>query len=226
MNRTVLLVVLTITLLLFIGTTSAADTRILSQRIGDCENGTELHGTVTTGEKVEVKISVLIAEEKQMVLFTELQDSAYYLEESKVSENSSLKLTLQPGTHTIRLVGVVPPTGVVDGQEITLLGCDNLGRYITASIISPYILKNSAYTFIAMSGTSCAIMAGLVVFLATKGKQRGMKSGIEKKYEENSKKTRMKLKTFLEKVAPNLNIDQRREAKALMKELGEILKWQ
>ncbi len=226
MNRAVLLVVLTITLLLFIGTTSAADTRVLSQRIGDCENGTELHGTVTTGEKVEVKISVLIAEEKQIVLFTELQDSAYYLEESKISENSSLKLTLQPGTHTIRLVGIVPPTGVVDGQEITLLGCDNLGRYITARIISPYILKNSAYTFIAISGASCAIIAGLSVFLATKGKLHRAKSLVEKKYEKNSKKTRMKLKTYLEKIAPSLTVTQKKEAKILMKELGEISKWQ
>lgn len=221
MNRAVLLVVLTITLLLFIGTTSAADTRILSQRIGDCEDGTELHGTVTTGEKVEVKISVLIAEEKQMVLFTELQDSAYYLEESKVSENSSLKLTLQPGTHTIRLVGIVPPTGVVDGQEITLLGCDNLGRYITASIISPYILKNSAYTLIATSGASCAIIAGLIVFFVTKGKLHRMKAVSEKKFNGKIRLSREKLKTFLKEIAPVLTTVQRNEAKELLKKMDK-----
>jgi hypothetical protein len=53
-----------------------------------------------------------------------------------------------------------------------------------------------------------------------------MKSGIEKKSKENGKKTRMKLKTYLEKVAPNLTVAQKKEAKILMKELGEILKWQ
>ena len=222
MKKTALALFIVLVLPLLIASASA-DTRIMEQRISYCASGEQIAGGVNQYEKVEVMIRVLVSEEKELALFSGLEEAVFYLEEDKISENNSLKLRLQPGTHTIRLVGIVPMGP--EGQEITLLGCDNLGRYITARIISPYILKSSAYTFIAISGVLCAISAGLVIFLATKGKQRGMKSGIEKKSKENSKKTRMKLKTFLEKVAPNLNIDQRREAKILMKELGEILKW-
>jgi len=223
MKKTALALLIVVVLPLLIASTSVADTRIMEQRISYCASGEQIAGGVSQHEKVEVMIRVLVSEEKELALFSGLEEAVFYLEEDKISENNSLKLRLQPGTHTIRLVGTVPMGP--EGQEITLLGCDNLGRYITASIISPYILKNSAYTLIATSGASCAIIAGLFVFLTTKGKLHRAKSLVEKKYEKNGKKTRQKLRTYLEKIAPSLTVTQKKEAKILMKELGEILKW-
>jgi hypothetical protein len=53
-----------------------------------------------------------------------------------------------------------------------------------------------------------------------------MKSSLEKENGKNSKIIRQKLKRYLETIAPSLTINQRKEAKSLMIELGEILKWQ
>jgi hypothetical protein len=224
MKKIVLILLILVVLLLLITSTSYGDTRIMDQKISYCASGEQIKGGVNQHEKVEVMIRILISEEKELAIFSDLEGVVFYLEEDKISDNNSLKMILQPGTHTIRAVGTVPMGP--EGKELTLLGCDNFGRYITARIISPYILKNSAHVSIAISGVACAIIASLVVFFTLKGKQRVLKSRFEKKYIENSKKTRMKLKTFLEKTVPNLTVVQRKEAKILMNELGEILKWQ
>ena len=133
-----LIIILVITL---IPTISTGNTRIMEQFTSYCQSGEQISGGVNQGEKVEVRIKVLIDEEKELSLFSGMKYPVFYLEEEIVSENNSLKLLLTPGTHTIRAVGMIPSGA--EGQAITLLGCDNLGRYITSHIISPYILKEA-----------------------------------------------------------------------------------
>jgi hypothetical protein len=52
-----------------------------------------------------------------------------------------------------------------------------------------------------------------------------MKTTNGKKSVKNGKKAKQKLKSFLELIAPSLNAEQRKEAKSLMKELGDVLRW-
>lgn len=216
MKRSAFTLLFAVIFLILVTTTLATETKIIDQRIGRCDNGEEITGEIETGEKVEVEISILITEEKEIMLFSQLLDSEFYLEEDQVSKNSSMKLTLQPGTYTIRVIGSTPLGA--DQQEITLLGSYNLGRYVTAKISSPYILKNSAYSYIILSGLSCIIGTVLLIFFFTKGKFHRMKSKIMKKSEESRTKDRDKMIVFLKGIASNLNANQRREAKKLLKE--------
>lgn len=206
-----------VTIFLFLATTAlATETKIIDQRVGRCDSGEEIKGEIEAGEKVEVEISFLITEEKEIMLFSQLADSEFYLEEDQVSKNSSVTLTLQPGTHKIRLIGSAPMGA--DQQEITLLGSYNLGKYITARISSPYITKSSAYSYIILSGLSGTIGTALLIYFFTKGKVHRMKSKIMKKSEESRTKDRDKMIVFLKGIASNLNANQRKEAKKLLKE--------
>jgi hypothetical protein len=224
MRKTALVFLIILVFSIIFASTSVADTRILEQRVIYCESGEPITNGIEQYKKVEVTIKVLVSEDKDISLFTGLEDAVYYFEEDKISENRTVSLTLGPGTHTIRLVGRVPMAS--DDQEITLLASDNLGRYITSTIISPYIQKTTAYTYIAISGASCSIIGGLAIYLFTRGKLYRMKTTNGRKSVKNGKKAKGKLKSFLEIIAPSLNAEQRRKAKILMKELGEILRWQ
>jgi len=225
MNRTALTLFLIAAFFLLFTTIVTAETRILNQKISNCENGMEISETVKQGEKVQAKITVLIAEEQELVLYTHLQNPSFYLGEQKLSENSSLILTLGPGTHILRVIGVVPLGEVIDNQEITLLGSDAISCYLTTSITTPYILKNTAYTYTLVFGASSAAFAALVVFLATRKKMNRVKTGAGKRTEERREKIRGIVKSYLEVVAPSLNMVQKKQAKALMKELDGLLKW-
>ena len=225
MNRTALTLFLIAAFFLLFTTVVTAETRILNQRISNCENGMEISETVKQGEKVQAKITVLIAKEQELVLYTHLQNPSFYLGEQKLSENSSLILTLGPGTHILRVIGMVPLGEVVDNQEITLLGSDAISCYLTTSITTPYILKNTAYTHTLVFGASSAAFAALVVFLATRKKMNRVKTGAGKRTLERHEKIRGIVKSYLEVVAPSLNMVQKKQAKALMKELDGLLKW-
>lgn len=229
MKKTAFALFFAVAFIFLIGTTlvSAADTKILDQRVSYCLSGEEINGGINQGERVEVNIRILLSEERELSFFSELSDTTFYLGEKKISENSSLMLKLPPGTSELRTVGVTP-TGVPDAQEIILLGCDTIGSwsYIRASIISPYIRKEDALTHTIVTGFFCAVLSGILVFLITKGKLVRMKTVMKKKSEEKCEKIVEKLKAYLEKVADNLTIPQKREAKELAKDLKEILKWQ
>ena len=208
---------LLVAIFLFLSITAkASETKIIEERIGRCDSGEEINGEIETGEKVEVKLSFLITQEKELMLYSQLVNSEFYLEEDQVSKNSSMTLTLQPGTYTIRVIGSTPLGA--DQQEITLLGSYNLGRYITARISSPYISKTSAYSYVIISGLSGIIGTALLIYFFTRGKAHRMKSKLMKKSEENRTKDRDKMIVFLKGIASNLNANQRREAKKLLKE--------
>lgn len=220
MRKAVVALIIAVALLPMISTIAVAETRIMDQRTSYCGSGEAISGEVEQGERVEVSMSILVSEEKELSLFSSLTAPAFYLEEDKVSDNSSVLLKLQPGTHKIRVIGTVPMGA--DGEELTLLGSYDLGKYVTSTIRSPYILKSSADTYILITGVSCAIAAGLIVFFSTKGKLYRMKSTIVKKSEDKRKKDREKMIVFLKEIAPNLNAVQRKRAKELLKETDEV----
>lgn len=221
MKQTSLVLVFAIGFLLLVTTNSDADTRIMTSSISYCESGETISNMVRQGERVEVCIKVLVSDEQEISLFSELNDVAFYLEEQKISDNNSLNLVLPPGTHNLRAIGLAWDMAE-DGEEITLLGSYSIGRYITAQISSPYILKNTAYSYIMISVFLCAIITGLVVFFFTKGKLRMMKSTMVKKSEDQRKETREKVIGFVKVIAPNLNAEQKREAKELLRKLDEV----
>ena len=222
--RTAHILIMVTALLSIISTAAVAEIRIMDQRVSYCESGEPATGEVEQGKRVEVSMTLLVSEEKDLSLFSDLTAPVFYLEEDRVSENSTVMLTLQPGTHKIRVIGIVPIGP--DGEKLTLLGSYDLGKYITSTIRSPYILKSSAYAYILLSGAFCALATGVAVFLILKGKLHRAKSLTEKSYREDSRKIRQKIEEYLRKIAPNLTATQRRDAKALLKEVGEILKWQ
>lgn len=204
--------------LFLITTIQATETKIIEQRIGLCDSGEEINGEIKTGEKVQVEISFIITKEKEIMLYSQLVRSEFYLEEDQVSKNASMTLTLQPGTHNIRVIGLIPLAE--DQQEITLLGSYNLGRYITARISSPYISKTSAYSYVIISGLTGVIITALLIYFFTKGKVHRMKSKIVKKSVENRTKDRDKMIAFLKVIAPNLNANQRNQAKKLLRDFN------
>lgn len=226
MKQIVSILILSIIFLSLISLTATADTRILSQKISDCENGRELYKEVEQGEKVQAKITVLIEEDQELILYTHLQNPSFYLAEKKLSDNSSLKLTLYPGTHILRVIGVVPIGEVVDGQIITLLGSDAISCYLTTTITTPYILKNTAYSYAIALGSTGAIFAALIVYFLTRRRMKQVKTGATRKNKEQRERIRGIVKNYLEVIAPNLNLKQREQAKVLMKELDGLLKWQ
>jgi len=220
MKKAVVFLIIVISLMLLISTTSGANTRILSQKAGYCESGETISEQVRQGERVEVSIKVLISEEKELYLFSELNDAKFYHGDEKISDNSSINLVLPPGSHILRCIGMTP-SFVADGEEITLLGSYSLGKYITARISSPYILKNTAYSYVIVSGILCAIITAMIVFFVTKGKLHRMKSSVDKKSLDHRKKVREEVMDFVKGIAPNLNADQRRGAKKLLRKLDE-----
>jgi hypothetical protein len=220
MNKITLAITLIIFVLFLCNPTVQAESRIIGQKVIYCESGALIYGETVQGERVEASLQVLLSEEKELHLFTELIGSVFYLEDEKISENSSLLLTLPIGTHTIRVIGTVPMG--YDKEELTILGSDSLGRYITATIVSPYILKNTAYFYILITSVTCTILAASSVFITTKGKIYRMKTGVTKKSDDNKKKTRTLILRFLEKTAPNLTLEQRKAAKELVKEFDEL----
>lgn len=221
MRKTIIALIIINILLPLITIRSVADTRIMSQNIDYCESGEAIFEEVRQGERVEISIRVLVSEEKELSLFSELNDVSFYLEEEKISSNSSVNVILPPGTHNFRVIGSVHDIAE-DGEQITLLGSYSLGRYITAKISSPFILKNTAYSYAIVSGFLGAIFAALVVFFFTKGKLYNMRSTIVKKSEEQRKKARDSVIGFVKGVAGSLNADQRREAKELLRKLDEV----
>ena len=226
MKRFAFLLLVIIFILLLFSITVTADTRILNQKISDCENGRELHEIVEQGEKVQAKITVLIEEDQELILYTHLQNPSFYLGEEKLSENSSIKFILEPGTHNLRVIGVVPIGEVVDGQMITLLGSDAISCYLTTAITTPFILKTTAYIYAIILGSIAAIFAALIVFLLTRRRMKQIKTGATKKNKDLRERIRDIVKNYLEVIAPNLNLKQREQAKVLMKELDGLLKWQ
>lgn len=219
MNRTVLLLICILAITFLAGNTLGSDTTVLNQRIRDCTNNVDLTGSVVQGDKIEAKLTVLVTKENQeIVLYTELNEVTFYLEEKQISTNNTVAVTLQPGTHNLRAVGEVP-TGV-DGQKILLISSDNIAKYVTATLSSPYVLKSSAYMSIIITGLSCIIGTALLIYFLTKGKFRRMKSKIVRKSEENRTKDRDKMIVFLKGIAPNLNANQKREAKKLLREFN------
>ncbi len=203
------------------GTTLASDTTVLNQQIRDCTNNADLTGTVVQGDKIEAKLTVLITKENQeIVLYSQLNDVTFYLEENQISTNNTVAVTLQPGTHNLRAVGEVP-TGV-DGQKILLISSDNIAKYVTATLSSPYVLKTSAYISSIVTGVGCAIIACLVVLITSRNKVYRIKSKMSKKTEDILLNTRTRLRDFLKLIAPNLNDMQKNEAKKLLQELEQL----
>lgn len=220
MNRTVFFVFSILIVIILPNATAASDTTVLNQRIRDCTNNTELTGTVVQGDKIEARFSLLITSEKEIILYSQLKDVTFYLEEDIISTNNTVAVTLQPGTHIIRAVGEVP-TGV-DGQKILLISSDNIAKYITATLSSPYLLKTSAYTYTIIAGVICAFTAGLFVFMITKGKIHREKSKMSRKTEDVVRVTRTRLRDFFKIIAPNLNDMQKKDAKKLLQELEQM----
>ena len=222
MRKNIFLIIWAVVFLLF-STIAIAETKILSKSISYSDRSESIDGTVKQGERVEIKIAVLVSEQKSITFFTRLQNPAFYLEEEKLTENSSLKVELTPGTHTIRCLGYVG-TGK-DGDEVILLGSDSMSEYILARIESPFILKDEALVNYVVIGVLSVIGTGFVTVLLTKGKKVRTKSVFLKKTENKRKKVRELLKTYFENVAVNLNNPQKQEAKNLVNEIDGVLQW-
>ena len=220
MKRLIFFMLCIVSIVLLIGMKVAADTMVLSQRIKNCVNGEDLTGTVVQGDKIEANLEVLVTTEKEIVLYSQLKDVMFYLDEDKISENNTVVVTLLPGTHNIRAVGKVP-TGV-DGQKIMLISSDNIAKYITATLSSPYFLKTTAYAYTITTGMISALIASLLVFTFSKNKVKRMKTKITKESEQVLLNTRRKLKDFFRLIAPHLNDIQKKEAKKLLQELEEV----
>jgi len=220
--RTTFVMLIAIALFVIFTSISYAETKVMDQNVRDCESGETISNEVKPGEKIEVRISVLVSEEKEISLFSGLTGAVFYVEENRVGDNTSAQLTLGPGTHTLRVVGSIPMSA--DEKEIVLLGSDNLGKYVTARISSPYILKDNAIAQTFVSGLTCTIFGGLAVFLATRRRMKQVKAGATKRTAEKGEKAKVLVKNYLEIAAPNLNYEQRKRAKTLMKELEGLLK--
>ncbi|MCU0849740.1 MAG: hypothetical protein MUC80_00505 [Candidatus Thermoplasmatota archaeon] len=223
--KTTFLLLTAIALLILFASIASAETRVMEQKLTDCESGQTIAGEVRQGEKIEVKISILVSEEKEISLYSELNEVSFYLGENRVTENNSVLLTLSPGVHEIRAVGYVP-TIAEDQKEIILLSSDNLGKYYTARISSPYVLKDAAYAQIFAAGLVCMAMGGGAVFLTTRRKMSHLKAGATKKTAEKGEKIKSLVRTYLEAIAPKLDFTQKKAAKNMMKQLEELLRWQ
>jgi hypothetical protein len=222
MKKNMFLIIWAVVFLLF-STTVVAQTKILSKSISYSDRSESIDGTVKLGERVEIKIAVLISESRSVTFFTRLQNPVFYLTEEKLTENSSLSVELTPGTHTVRCLGYVGNSK--DGDEIILLGSDSMSEYILARIESPFILKDEALGNYAVIGVLSVIGTIFVTVLLAKGKRVRTKSVFLKKTENKRKKVRELLKTYFENVAVNLNNPQRQDAKTLVNEIEEVLKW-
>ncbi len=221
MNRSIFLIFCILALILLTGSTLGSDTTVLNQQIRDCTNNADLTGSVVQGDKIEAKLTVLITKENQeIVLYSQLNDVTFYLEENQISTNNTVAVTLQPGTHNVRAVGEVP-TGV-DGQKILLISSDNIAKYVTATLSSPYVLKTTAYIFSIVIGVGCTIIACLVVLITSRSKIHRIKSKMSKKTEDIRQITRAKLLDFFKLIAPNLNDMQKKDAKKLLQELEKL----
>ncbi len=206
-------------------TNAVAKTRILNQDIRYSDSSEKIEGFVKQGERVVIKISFLVEERKNVTFFTKLENPAFYLGENKLTENSSVSLELAPGTHAIRILGIVG-VGGKDGDEIILLGSDSMSKYILARIESPFILKEEAYTNYIVTALLSVIVTGFAVFLVVKGKKTVEKSVSAKKTEKKRKKVRELLKVHFQNTAGTLTIPQKQEAKKLANEIDEVLHWQ
>lgn len=222
MRKNILLIIWAVVFLLF-STTVIAETKILSQSIRYSDRSESIDGTVKQSERIEIKIAVLISESRNVTFFTRLQNPVFYLEEEKLTENSSLSVEMTPGTHMVRCLGNVG-TGK-DGDEIILLGSDSMSEYILARIESPFILKDEALVNYAVIGFLSIIGSGFVTILLAKGKKFRTKSVFLKKSEDKRRKVRELLKTYFENIAINLNNPQKQDAKNLVNEIDEVLQW-
>jgi len=200
-------------------TTTVAETKILSQSIRYSDSSEAIGSSVKQGERIEIKISVLVEERKNVTFFTRLENPTFYLEEEKLTKNSSLLLELAPGTHNVRVLGDV---GFGVNEEIILLGSDSMSKYILARIESPFILKEEAYTNYIVTALLSIIASGFAVFLVVKGKKTVEKSVSAKKTEKKRKKVRELLKTYFQNTAGTLTIPQKQEAKKLANEIDEV----
>ena len=209
---------------LLLSTPAIADTRILSQSIRYSDSSETIGSHVKQGERIEIKISVLVEERRNITFFTRLENPVFYLEEEKLTENSSLSLELPPGTHAIRLLGRAGAGGK-DGDEIILLGSDSMSKYILAKIESPFILKEEAYANYIITALMSITAAGCVVFLVTRGKKTVQKSVSVKKSEKKRKEVRELLKAYFQNTAGTLTTPQKQAAKKLAKEIDRILEW-
>ena len=207
---------------LMLCTTAVAETKILDQSIRYSDSSEKIEGFVKQGERVEIKISFLVEERKNVTFFTRLENPTFYLEENKLTENSSLLLELFPGTHAIRILGIVGAGGK-DGDEIILLGSDSMSKYIRARIESPLILKEEAYTNYIVTALLSVIVTGFAVFLVVKGKKTVEKSVSAKKTEKKRKKVRELLKTYFQNTAGTLTVPQKQGARKLANEIDRVL---
>ena len=204
-------------------TTAVAETKILSQSIRYSDSSETIGSHVKQGERIEIKISVLVDERKNVTFFTRLENPAFYLEEEKLTENSSLSLELAPGTHAIRILGRVGAGGK-DGDEIILLGSDSMSKYILARIESPFILKEEAYANYALTALLSVIATGFAIFLVTRGKKTVQKAVSSKKTEKQRKEVRELLKAYFQSTAGTLTTPQKQAAKQLVNKIDGVLK--
>jgi len=218
-----IIAIIWIVVFLTLCTTAVAETKILSQSIRYSDSSEAVGAHVRQGERVEIKISVLVEERKNVTFFTRLENPMFYLEEEKLTENSSLSLELVPGTHSIRILGRVGAGGK-DGDEIILLGSDSMSKYILARIESPFILKEDAYTNYAITALLSIIVTGFAVFLVTKGKKTVQKSISTKKAGKQRKEIRELLKAYFQSTAGTLTTPQKQAAKKLVNLIDGILK--
>lgn len=221
MKRNIFVIIGAVVFLL-LSTTAIAETRILSQSIRYSDSSERIGETVKQGERVEIKISILISERRNVTFFTKLENPAFYLEESKLTENSSLLLELFPGTHSIRILGRVGGGGK-DGDEIILLGSDSMSKYILAKIESPFILKEEAYANYIVTALMSITATGFALFLVARGKKTVQKSVSAKKSEKKRKEVRKLLKAYFQSTAGALTTPQKQEAKKLAKEIDRVL---
>ena len=219
--------ILTVTLaavLLVVPVSASGEVRVMERKIIYCGSGEAVNGEVEQGREVEVSLTILVPDETEISFFSHLAAPVFYLEDKRIFENSTAVLLLSPGTHTVRVIGTVPMG--VDGEELVLLGSYELGKYITSTISSPYILKTTAHTLLIISTAVSATLAGLAVFLITKGKLRRTRKLTEKEFVERSRKVMERVRSYFRKTAPYLTALQKKEAHALLKELEGILRWQ
>jgi hypothetical protein len=209
---------------LLLSITAVAETKILNQSIRYSDSSEKIEGFVKQGERVEIKISFLVSERRNVTFFTKLENPAFYLDEDKLTENSSLLLELSPGAHEIRVLGTVGFGK--DNEEIILLGSDSMSKYILARIESPFILKEEAYVNYFVIGLLSVIVTGFAMFLLTKGKKIRAKSVTEKKAEKSRQKVRELLKVYFQNVAGILTIPQKQKAKKLVNEIDRVLQCQ
>ncbi|MHC1567683.1 MAG: hypothetical protein ACXQTD_08280 [Candidatus Syntropharchaeia archaeon] len=209
--------------LLALPLSASGGVRVMDRKIIYCGSGEDVNGRVEQGREVEVSLTILVPDETEISFFSHLTAPAFYLEDRKVSGNSTAVLLLSPGTHTVRVIGTVPMGA--DGDELVLLGSYELGKYVTSTISSPYILKTTAHTLLIVSTTLSAALAGLGVFLITRGKLRRTRRMTEKEFVERSRKAMERVRSYFRKTAPYLTALQKKEAHALLKELEGILGW-